>query len=69
LRATSEGVDDLLARATTGRWSPLQLIEEIARLEASAKATRNLQRRLKLVALGRFKPLADFDWNWPSRLT
>lgn len=68
LRATAEGLDDLLARATTGRWSPLQLVEEIARLEIRAKAARNLQRRLKQAALGRFKPLADFDWNWPTRI-
>jgi DNA replication protein DnaC len=68
LRATAEGLDDLLARATTGRWSPLQLVEEIARLEIKAKAARNLQRRLKQAALGRFKPLADFDWNWPTRI-
>jgi DNA replication protein DnaC len=68
LRATAASLDDLLARATTGGWSPLQLIEEMARLEAEAKASRNLQRRLKLAALGRFKPLADFDWNWPARI-
>jgi DNA replication protein DnaC len=66
LRATSEGLDDLLARAIKQKWSPRQLLEEIARSEMSAKAARNLQRRLSSARLGRFKPLADFDWNSPE---
>ena len=68
LRASAEGLDDLLARATKQRWSPRQLLEEIARLEASEKAARNLKRRLSAARLGRFKPLADFDWNWPQKI-
>lgn len=68
LRATAEGLDDLLARAIKQKWSPRQLLEEIARSEASDKASRNLQRRLGAARLGRFKPLADFDWNWPKKI-
>jgi len=26
-----------------------------------------LERRLKNAHLGRFKPLCDFDWKWPTR--
>jgi DNA replication protein DnaC len=68
LRATAEGLDDLLARAIKQKWSPRQLLEEIARSESSEKAARNLQRRLSAARLGRFKPLADFDWNWPKKI-
>lgn len=68
LRATSEGLDDLLARAVKQKWSPRQLLEEIARSEAREKAARNLQRRLSTARVGRFKPLADFDWNWPKKI-
>ena len=68
LRATAQGLDDLLARAIKQKWSLLQLLEEIARLEVSHKAARNLQRRLLAARLGRFKPLADFDWNWPKKI-
>ncbi|QQS45168.1 MAG: ATP-binding protein [Acidobacteriota bacterium] len=68
LRATSEGLDDLLARAVKQRWSPRQLLEEIARTETAEKAARNLERRLSAARLGRFKPLADFDWNWPKKI-
>ncbi len=68
LRATSQGLDDLLARAIKQKWSPRQLLEEIARSEVSEKAARNLKRRLGAARLGRFKPLADFDWNWPKKI-
>jgi hypothetical protein len=47
---TAESLDDLLARAATGRWSPRQLLEEIARSETEAAARRSLERRLAPVA-------------------
>lgn len=68
LRATAEGLNDLLARATKLRWSPRQLLEEIARAETEHKAARNLEGRLKTARLGRFKSLVDFDWNWPKKI-
>jgi DNA replication protein DnaC len=68
LRAAAAGLDDLLARAVKQKWSPRELLEEIARSEASDKAARNLRRRLSAARLGRFKPLADFDWNWPKKI-
>src|ERR1700709_2889871 len=35
--------------------------------EESERARRSLERRLKDARIGRFKPLADFDWIWPTR--
>src|ERR1700759_2193247 len=35
--------------------------------EETQRACRSLQRRLKTAHIGRFKPLCDFDWNWPQR--
>ena len=35
--------------------------------EEHERARRSLERRLKEARIGRFKPLADFDWSWPSR--
>jgi len=66
LTAISQNLDDFLARATTGRWSPHALLEELYRLEACERARRSLERRLHLSRIGRFKPMADFDWNWPT---
>jgi DNA replication protein DnaC len=68
LTLTAQGLDDLLARATTGRWSPRQLLEEITRSEATDQARRSLERRLAQARLGRFKPVADFDWHWPKKI-
>jgi len=68
LRSTAEGLDDLIARATRLRLAPLALIEEIVRLEASGRSSRKIQRLLSAARIGRFKPIADFDWNWPQKI-
>jgi hypothetical protein len=31
-------------------------------------AKRSLHRRLERSRIGRFKPIADFDWNWPKKI-
>jgi DNA replication protein DnaC len=41
-------------------------MEPLLRWEEQERAQRSLQRRLASARLGRFKPLADFDWNWPT---
>ena len=35
--------------------------------ESLERAHRSLERRLREAHLGRFKPLADFDWTWPKQ--
>ena len=68
LLALAHNLDDFLARATKGRWSPAQIVEELARLEQVEKTQRSLQSRLQRARIGRFKPIADFDWNWPKKI-
>jgi DNA replication protein DnaC len=34
--------------------------------ESTERAHRSLERRLREAHIGRFKPLADFDWSWPK---
>jgi DNA replication protein DnaC len=34
--------------------------------EEQERARRSLERRLAEAHIGRFKPLADFDWGWPE---
>jgi DNA replication protein DnaC len=36
-------------------------------IEESARQQRSLKRRLDNARLGAFKPLADFDWTWPTK--
>ena len=35
--------------------------------EEEARQQRSLERRLGNAHLGRFKPLLDFDWQWPQQ--
>ena len=68
LLATSEGLDDIVALATQKRWSSTQLFEHVADLEDKERARKSLERRTTRSHLGKFKPVADFDWNWPTKI-
>jgi DNA replication protein DnaC len=68
LRATSEQLSDLVARATKERLSLTQCLELIVDVEEKDRSRRSLERRMQRSKLGRFKPIADFDWAWPTRI-
>jgi DNA replication protein DnaC len=68
LRATGDQLDDLVARATKDRWSPVQLLEPVVALDEEDHAKRSLDRRFTDSHIGRFKPMADFDWGWPTKI-
>lgn len=68
LSATADGLDDLIALATKKRWSPIELFEKVAAIEDKDRAQRGLERRLKRSRLEQFKPMADFDWSWPTKI-
>jgi DNA replication protein DnaC len=68
LYATAAGLDDLLATATQRRLGPRAVLEHIAAAETADRARRSLERRTARSRLGSFKPLADFDWNWPKKI-
>jgi DNA replication protein DnaC len=36
--------------------------------EAAERGRRSLERRVREAHIGRFKPLADFDWHWPAQI-
>jgi DNA replication protein DnaC len=64
----AEDLDDFVARATKARWSVVQVLTELGRLETQERARRSCERRLSRSKVGRFKPMADFDWNWPTKI-
>ena len=68
LEAIAHILEDFLARVTKGRMSPVQMLEEIVRLEEIDQSRRSLESRLRRARIGRFKPMTDFDWNWPKRI-
>jgi DNA replication protein DnaC len=69
-------LDPLQARAKAlhlnGLLAHWQEVEEAAWVpmlldwEEQERARRSLERRLAEAHIGRFKPLADFDWGWPE---
>jgi DNA replication protein DnaC len=68
--------DDLQARVRAlglhgllADWDRLQTAPWVAELVAAEEAERkrrSLERRVKGARIGRFKPMADFDWSWPK---
>jgi len=44
------------------------LLAKLLRWELDERQQRSLDRRLNQAKLGRFKPLTEFDWQWPSKI-
>jgi DNA replication protein DnaC len=44
------------------------LISKLFNWERDERQQRSLERRLNQAKLGRFKPISDFDWQWPSKV-
>lgn len=65
IRATALKLHGLLAH-----WDEINDPSWVAQLinwEEHYRATRSLESRLRSARIGRFKPLADFDWDWPKQ--
>ena len=65
---TATELNDLVARATQKRWSPVVLLEHLAKAELDARMRHRVERRLRDARLGRFKPMADWEWDWPKQI-
>jgi DNA replication protein DnaC len=68
LTQTATDLNDVIARATQKRWSPAVLLDTVVRAELDARARQRVQRRLTEARVGRFKPMADFEWAWPKQI-
>jgi DNA replication protein DnaC len=68
LRALPAQLDDFLAHATKARWSPHQILEQLVQGEIAERSRRSLERRLRLSGIKKFKPIADFEWSWPTKI-
>ncbi len=42
-------------------------LARVIEIEATERSRRSLKRRLDNSRLGTFKPIADFDWDWPEK--
>ena len=45
----------------------LPWVQRLIEWEDLERKRRGLERRLSAAHIGRFKPLADFDWSWPDQ--
>jgi DNA replication protein DnaC len=68
MRHTAAHLDDLVASATKKRCGPRETIELFAERETHHRAKRSLERRLNRSRIGRFKTMADYEWDWPKRI-
>jgi transposase len=68
LRHSAAHLDDLVAVSTKRRLGPLETIELLVEREGQHRAKQGLERRLARSRIGRFKPMADYEWTWPTRI-
>lgn len=68
LNGLSAQLADFLSRATKARMSPQVVLEEVLRQETLYRTQKSAERRMKAARIGDFKPVADFDWNWPKKV-
>ena len=47
MRAVAAQLNDILANATKQRWSPRQLLDQLAQVEVAERTHRSLERRLR----------------------
>ncbi|MBM3318860.1 MAG: ATP-binding protein, partial [Candidatus Eisenbacteria bacterium] len=65
-RARRLGLYGLLAH-----WDEVRGQEWLPRLleiEDAERRRRSLERRIRSARIGAFKPMADFDWEWPKKI-
>lgn len=68
LRAVASQLDGLLALNRDSPRTPEQILEAIVEIERADRCQRSIDRREKRSRVGSFKPIADFDWDWPKEL-
>lgn len=66
-RAAALKLHGLVARWDEVAEAELPWVQKLIEWEALERKQRGLERRLSAAHIGRFKPLADFDWNWPTQ--
>ena len=68
LKALADNLDGFLNRASENNWPPRAMLDELCNIEIAERSRLSLQRRLRFAGIGRFKPIADFKWDWPSKI-
>jgi len=68
LHGASQSLEEVIAIAVREAFSPRQVLEHVTKRERDHRRTHSYGRRLRRSHLGRFAPVADFDWAHPRRI-
>lgn len=75
LQSLREQAVGLRLHGLLAHWSEVMAEPEAARRvaqwlgwELAQRGQRSLERRVRAAHLGQFKPIADFDWDWPEQI-
>jgi DNA replication protein DnaC len=66
-RASALKLHGLIAHWDEVPQEQLLWVHSLLEWEDTERKRRGLERRLGAAHIGRFKPLADFDWRWPTQ--
>ncbi len=64
-------LEKLGLRGVVAHWEQFgdqEILKRLADVEEQDRGDRGLQRRIRNAKLGRFKPMTDFDWDWPQEI-
>ena len=68
LKSLAQNLDGFIARAIKNKWQAKTILDELCNIEINERSRLSLERRFRLAGIGRFKPMADFDWDWPAKI-
>ncbi len=66
-RAVALKLQGLVAHWDELSRTEMSWVQRLIEWEEVERRRRGLERRLSAAHIGRFKPLADFDWSWPDQ--
>ena len=68
LRGVAEQLEPFLCFLSEQNKTPDEMLEALVELELADRSERSLKRRQRRSRIASFKPIAEFDWNWPKGL-
>lgn len=69
--AQKERAARLQLHGLVARWDEVRdapWLPTVIEIEETERQRRSLERRIRNARIGRFKPIADFDWSWPEKI-
>lgn len=70
LNYLAANMDKFIAEASKSKMPPQAILERIVRLESEESKRRSIESRMKQSKVNskKWRPMADFDWNWPKKI-